>query len=98
MGLAVFSVIAIAAIAVGIAAQLLRPKGSFTWVLIAAAAAFGAYFFSETLPTSSLFEAVKSWGPQVDGFYVLPGLVGALVIGAFGYLGTPATSPNVSLR
>lgn len=88
MGLAIFAIIAVGAIAIGIALQALQQQRGFNWLLIAAAVTFGAYFFSATLPTSTVFDEIKDWGPQVDGFYLIPGTLGALVMGALAYFNT----------
>ncbi len=88
MGLITFVVIAFAATLIGIALQALQQRDGFAWLLMAAAVTFGAYFFSETLPGSTLFEAVTNWGPHVDGFFLIPGLIGAAVLGGLAYLGT----------
>ncbi len=96
MGLALFAVIAIGAIAIGIAAQRFQRQGGFSWLIMAVAVTYGAFFFSEKLPTNSLFEAVKNWGPQVDGFYLVPGSIGAAVMGVLAYFGTLA--PAVHAR
>lgn len=96
MGLALFAVIAIGAIAIGIAAQRFQRQGGFSWLLMAVAVTFGAFLFSETIPTSSLFEAIKNWGPEVDGFYLAPGSLGAAVMGVLAYFGTLA--PAVPAR
>ena len=90
MGLATFAILALGALAIGIAAQMVQRQSGFSWLLMAAAMIFGAFFFSEALPTSSLFEAVGNWGPEVDGFYLVPGSIGAIVMGVLAYLGTLA--------
>jgi hypothetical protein len=96
MGLAVFAIIAIGAFAIGIAAQMVQRQNGFSWLLMAAAMIFGAFFFSETLPTSSLFEGIENWGPQIDGFYLVPGSIGTIVMGVLAYLGT--LTPAVPAR
>lgn len=96
MGLAIFAILALGAFAIGIAAQMVQRQSDYSWLLMAAAMLFGAFFFSETLPTSSLFEAVENWGPQADGFYLVPGSIGAIVMGVLAYFGTLA--PAVPAR
>jgi hypothetical protein len=92
MGLGIFALIALAAVVIGVAAQLVMQKDGWAWLLIAAAITFGAYFVSETLPASSLFESIKDWGPQLDGFYLIPGAIGAAVLGLLAYVGTQTAS------
>ena len=96
MGLAILIVLVIGALAIGLAAQMVQRQSGLSWLLMTAAIVFGAFFFSETLPTSALFESVEDWGPQVDGFYPVPGSIGAAVMGALAYLGTLA--PAVPAR
>ena len=88
MGLAAFGVIVLVAVAAGVAIQLTERKFGYDWLLIAATATFGAYFASETFPGSTVFQAVKEWGPQVDGFYVIPGVVTGAILALVAYLGT----------
>lgn len=78
--------IALGAVAIGFAAQQLEKHHSYAWLLIAAAFTSGAVLFSETLPASSLFEGIGDWGPQADGFYLIPGTIGAAVMGALAYI------------
>ena len=68
-----------------------RRSLGYTWLIVFATAAFGAYFSSETLPVSSVFESVKNWGPQVDGFYVIPGIIGGAILALVAHLGTRGT-------
>ena len=75
MGLAVFVGIIAVALAAGIAVQLVEKKMGYDWLLIAVTGTFGAYFASETFPGSTTFQAIKDFGPAIDGFYVIPGIV-----------------------
>ena len=88
MGFAAFAGILIFAIVVGIAVQLLEKKSSYDRLLIAVTGTFGAYFASETFPGSTVFQAIKDFGPQVDGFYVIPGIIGGVALALVAYLGT----------
>jgi uncharacterized membrane protein YeaQ/YmgE (transglycosylase-associated protein family) len=98
MGLLAFSIIVVLALVAGFAVQYFvkRPIGN-EWLIVALAAAFGAYFASETLPGSTLTEAIKDWGPQLDGMVVIPAIVGAIVlalIADFGVRTGSATLPS----
>jgi hypothetical protein len=88
MSLAAFAVIVLVATVAGAAVQLAERKIGYDWLLIAVTATFAAYFASETFPGSTVFGAVKDWGPQVDGFYVIPGVVTAAILATVAYLGT----------
>ncbi len=93
MGFAAFAGILIVAILVGVAVQLLEEKISYDWLIIAATGTFGAYFASETFPGSTVFQAIKDFGPQADGFFLIPGIVGGVVLALVAYLGTRNLSP-----
>ena len=88
MGIAAIAAIVVVSLAVGVAVQYLTKTNGLTWLVIAATGAFGAYFASETFPGSTVFQAIKDWGPQVDGFYLIPGIVTGAVIALVAYFGT----------
>jgi hypothetical protein len=88
MGLAVFVGIIAVALAAGIAVQLVEKKMGYDWLLIAVTGTFGAYFASETFPGSTTFQAIKDFGPAIDGFYVIPGIVTGAVLALVSYFGT----------
>lgn len=92
MGVTAFAAIVLGALLVGIGVQLLERKFGYDWLIVAAPGLFGAFFFSETLPGSTVFEAIKDWGPQVDGFYLIPGIVGGAVMALVAYIGTRTTA------
>jgi len=48
---------------------------------------------SETIPGSTVFQAIKDFGPQADGFYLIPGIVGGVVLALVAYLGTRNLTP-----
>lgn len=58
--------------------------------MIALGGAFGAYFASENVPgaTVPLFEYVKDWGPTLDGMYVIPAVVGGVILAVVMHFGT----------
>jgi uncharacterized membrane protein YeaQ/YmgE (transglycosylase-associated protein family) len=88
MGIAVFAGIVVIAVAAAIAVQVLEKKAGYDWLIVAVTGAFGAYFASETFPGSTLFQGIKDFGPQADGFYFIPGIVGGVVLAVVAYLGT----------
>jgi nucleoside recognition membrane protein YjiH len=88
MGLAVFVGIVVVAVAAGIAVQLAERKVGYDWLVIAVTGTFGAYFASETFPGSTTFGAIKDFGPTIDGFYVIPGIVTGVLLALVAYLGT----------
>jgi hypothetical protein len=89
MGLVALAAIVAVSLVIGIAVQVLDKRvPPYEWLIILATGAFGAYFASETLPGSSLFESIKNWGPQLDGFFLIPGILGGAVLSLVAYLGT----------
>ena len=88
MGFPVLAAIVVVSLAIGIAVQLFEKKMGWDWLIIAVPAAFGAYFASETFPGSTTFGAIKDFGPTVDGFYVIPGIVTGAVLALVAYFGT----------
>lgn len=98
MGLAVFVVIVVVSVFTGIVVQLFGARKSrYDALVVSMTALFGAYFASETFPGSSPFATITNWGPAVDGFYVIPGIVFAVLIATVAYVGTRdiyTTSPT----
>lgn len=88
MGPAVFAAIVVLAVIAGVAVQLLEKKRGYDWLIVAATGTFGAYFASETFPGSTLFQSIKDFGPQLDGFYLIPGIVFGVILAFVAYLGT----------
>lgn len=89
MGLAVFATIVAVSAVVGVAVQLFGARKSrYDALVVGVTATFGAYFASETFPGSSPFSTITNWGPAIDGFYVIPGIVFAVLIATVAYVGT----------
>jgi hypothetical protein len=88
MGIGAFVGIVVVAAAIGIGVQLLGKKSGYDWLIIAVTATFGAYFASETFPGSTLFQSIKDFGPQLDGFYIIPGIAFGALLAIVAYLGT----------
>ena len=64
------------ALAIGIAAQLIgRPGFGYDWIFTSLAALVGGWLGSEA------FGTLSTWGPEVGGLYVLPALIGAVLLG-----------------
>ena len=60
----------------GVIAQFIgEVRYPFHFVVVALAALVGGYLGSEALGTLS------TWGPEFEGLYVLPALIGGLVLG-----------------
>lgn len=59
----------------------------YAWLFAAIGAFVGAYVASEFLGTAS------SWGPALDGVFVLPALIGAIILGGLVEWGVRATTP-----
>ena len=92
MGLAVFVAIIVLSVLAGVAVQILGARKSrYDALVVATTAIFGAYFASETFPGSSVFGTITNWGPAVDGFYVIPGIVFAVLVATVAYVGTRDT-------
>ncbi len=76
MGIGAVIVLLVAALVLGFVAQSLgHARFGYEWVIAGIAAAIGAYVASEWLGTMS------TWGPEWDGMFLLPALIGALVLG-----------------
>ncbi|MBI3972381.1 MAG: hypothetical protein HY332_13965 [Chloroflexi bacterium] len=52
------------------------PRYSYDWLITAIAAGIGGFIASEYLGPLS------TWGPEFDGMFVFPALIGAIVVGA----------------
>lgn len=89
MGLGALIVIIIVSLIAGIAVQVLGAnKSRYDFVIVGVTAAFGAYFASETFPGSSVFGTITQWGPEVDGFLIIPGVAFATIIAVISYIGS----------
>lgn len=74
--LAIFVLLAGAAV-IGVISQFIgRTEVGYEWVLVAIGAVVGGWLGSET------FGTLSTWGPALDGLYLLPALIGAVVLGA----------------
>lgn len=65
------------ALVIGVVAQAIgRTTVGFAWVVVALAALVGGWLGSEA------FGTLSTWGPVIEGLYVLPALIGAVAAGA----------------
>lgn len=88
MGFTALLGIIVVAILAGLAVQYLTKSSlRYEWLVVALAVAFGAYFASESFPNSGVFENVEEWGPVVDGMYIIPAVIGALILAVVADLG-----------
>ena len=64
------------AIIIGVIAQLVgETRTGWEWLVAGTGALVGGYLGSEAFGTAS------TWGPMVESLYVLPALIGAVVVG-----------------
>jgi uncharacterized membrane protein YeaQ/YmgE (transglycosylase-associated protein family) len=64
------------ALVLGIIVQLIGDtRTGFEWLVAGIAALVGGWLGSESFGTAS------TWGPAVEDFYLLPALIGAVVVG-----------------
>lgn len=77
MGIWAVLLLVIVAAVIGVTAQVIGQAGSqYEWIVVAIGAAVGGFIASEWLG------AVSTWGPELDGMFILPALIGAIVVGA----------------
>jgi uncharacterized membrane protein YeaQ/YmgE (transglycosylase-associated protein family) len=78
MGMTGFAValLIVAAVVIGLAAQYIgEVTFGYEWTLTAVAALIGGWLGSEA------FGSASPWGPQWEGMFLLPALIGAIVLG-----------------
>lgn len=94
MGFTAFFGIVVVALVVGIGVQFLtRSSFAYEWVVIAFAGAFGGYFASETFVGSAVFAGIKDWGPELDGMFIIPAVIGGVILAIVADLGV-RTAPR----
>jgi uncharacterized membrane protein YeaQ/YmgE (transglycosylase-associated protein family) len=94
MGFFAFAGIVVIALIAGFAVQMYQKRAlPYEWLIIALAGTFGAYFASETVPgaTVPVLESIKDWGLTLDGMYVIPAVVGGILLAVVAYFGTRAS-------
>ena len=94
MGFMAFLSIVVVALIVGVGIQyLMKSTLSYEWLVVALAGAFGAYFASETFVGSTVFEGITSWGPEFDGMFIVPAIIGGVILAVVADLGV-RTAPQ----
>jgi hypothetical protein len=79
MGILGFTILIVAALLVGLAAQfLLKPKTSYDWLMVALTTGVAAYLGSQWL-VSNLFSGLTNYA--VDGLVVIPAVIAGLIVG-----------------
>ena len=64
------------ALVIGAVAQFIgRVTTGYEWVFTAVAALVGGWLGSEA------FGTLSTWGPAMEGLYIVPALIGALILG-----------------
>ena len=89
MGTGGFILLIAGAVGLGLIAQFLgQARSSYEWLITAIGAAIGGFAASEWLGGAS------TWGPEVDGLFVVPALIGAVIVGAIVEYVVRTTSPR----
>lgn len=92
MGTGGFILLLAGALVIGIIVQFVgQARSGYDWLITAIAAAIGGFAASEWLAGAS------TWGPEVDGLFVLPALIGAVILGAVVEYAVRAFSPRRQL-
>ncbi len=88
MGFMAFLSIVVVALVVGIGVQyLMKSVHTYEWLAVTVAATFGAYFASESFPGSTVFEGINNWGPEFDGMFIIPAIIGGIILAIVADLG-----------
>lgn len=89
MGLGALIAIVLVSLAGGIAVQIFGTRKSrYDFAIVGVTALFGAYFASETFPGSTVFATITNWGPEINGFVVIPGIAFGFILAVVSYVGT----------
>jgi uncharacterized membrane protein YeaQ/YmgE (transglycosylase-associated protein family) len=76
MSLLATFVLLVGGVAIGVISQFIgRTEIGYEWVFAAVGAVVGAWLGSES------FGTLSTWGPALDGLYLLPALIGGVVVG-----------------
>jgi uncharacterized membrane protein YeaQ/YmgE (transglycosylase-associated protein family) len=78
VGMSAFAafVLVAGALAIGVIAHLIgQVTVGYEWATTAVGALVGGYLGSEA------FGTLSTWGPELEGLYVLPAIIGAVVLG-----------------
>ncbi len=75
MGIWGFVILVVMALVLGVMAQLAgEARTGYDWLVSGIAALAGGYIASELLGAASV------WGPEFDGLFILPAIIGAVVL------------------
>lgn len=97
MGFTAVLGIVLVAILVGVGVQyLMGSTVGYEWLVIAVAGAFGAYLASEAFVTSSIFEGIKNWGPELDGLFIVPAAIGGVLLALIADIGVRVAIPQAT--
>jgi uncharacterized membrane protein YeaQ/YmgE (transglycosylase-associated protein family) len=67
----------VGALVIGAISQFIgEPRIGFEWLFTAAGVLVGGWLGSEAFGTAS------TWGPEFEGLYILPALIGGVILGA----------------
>jgi uncharacterized membrane protein YeaQ/YmgE (transglycosylase-associated protein family) len=80
VGMSLFAAILLiaGALLIGVLASMIgEVRVGWEWAATAGAALVGGYLGSEALGTAS------TWGPVFEGLYIVPAIIGGLVLGVF---------------
>lgn len=78
VGMSLFAtfVLLVGGLAIGVIAQYIgRTEIGYEWIFAALGAIVGGWLGSES------FGSLSTWGPALDGLYVLPALIGGVLLG-----------------
>ncbi len=95
MGILGFTILIVAALLVGLAAQfLLKPKTSYDWLMVALTTGVAAYLGSQWL-VSNLFSGLTNYA--VDGLVVIPAVIAGLIVGVVteGLIQVAVAEPSI---
>ena len=76
MSTAAAAILLVGALVIGGITQIIGETRAFHWLPVAAGAFLGGYLGSEA------FGSLSTWGPEFEGLYIVPALIGAGILGA----------------
>ena len=93
MSLGAAAFLVLGALVIGVIAQVVgRVTFGYEWLLAAVAAVIGGWLGSEA------FGTLSTWGPDIGGLYIVPALIGAIVVGGVVDALTRVTSGGTYLE
>jgi uncharacterized membrane protein YeaQ/YmgE (transglycosylase-associated protein family) len=76
MSTAAAAILLVGALVIGGITQIIGETRAFHWLPVAAGAFLGGYLGSEA------FGSLSTWGPEFEGLYIVPALIGGAIVGA----------------